>query len=81
MTEILMNKHRVKKRFKRYLSHNAGTGLDTGHRDMAVSEDEMRIRWCITWHYRKYDRHWSFDRDACNTCGTTGEEIHPYLHK
>jgi hypothetical protein len=79
--EINMNKHRVKKKYKRYWQHGAraGTGLDTAHRPQDVSEDEMRIRWCITWHYNT--DHWSLMQERCKTCGTTGEEIHPFLSR
>ena len=77
-----MNKHRVKKKYKRYWQHaaRAGTGLDTAHRPQDVSEDEMRIRWCLTWHYPEYAKHWSLMKDMCNTCGTTGEEIYALEH-
>lgn len=79
MTEINMNKHRVKKKYKRY--HNnaalAGTGRDTAHREMAISEDEMRIRWCITWHHD----HWDWALQMCKKCGTTYEEKYPFTGK
>lgn len=34
-----------RKAYKRYMSHNAGTGLDTAHRDMAISEEEFAANW------------------------------------
>jgi hypothetical protein len=43
--EINMNKTRVKKRFKRYGQHRAGTGYDTAHRDLDVSEEEFARNW------------------------------------
>ena len=70
--EINMNKHRVKKKFKRYLSHNAGTGKDTGHRDMTVSEDDLRLNWCRTFHTPE---DWSFELSRCTKCGSTQQEF------
>lgn len=54
--EINMNKTRVKKKFKRYLTHNAGTGRDTGHRDMNVSEEEFAANWERTFGRKDEDR-------------------------
>jgi hypothetical protein len=58
-------------RIKRYLSHNAGTGKDTGHREMTVSENRMARNWCATFGHK----HWDWALDMCLDCGTTGEEI------
>jgi hypothetical protein len=78
MTEILMNKTRVKKRFKRYGQHRAGTGHDTAHRDMEISDEQMTIRWCYAWHFCR-PAHWDFAMQVCKTCGTTYEAIYPLL--
>jgi hypothetical protein len=43
--EINMNKTRVKKKYKKYLGHLAGTGKDTGHREMTISEEEFAKNW------------------------------------
>jgi hypothetical protein len=53
--EINMNKTKVKKKFKRYLSHNAGTGRDTGHREMNISEEQMAVNWCQTFGHKFVD--------------------------
>ena len=53
--EINMNKTRVKKKYKKYLGHLAGTGKDTGHREMEISEDQLAANWCQTFGHRFID--------------------------
>jgi len=50
--EINMNKTRVKKKYKKYLGHLAGTGRDTGHREMEISEQQMADNWCAVFGHR-----------------------------
>ena len=52
--EINMNKTRVKKKYKRYWKHGAraGTGQDTAHREMEISEEKMADNWCHTFGHR-----------------------------
>jgi len=59
------------RKYKRYLSHNAGTGRDTMPRDLAVSEQEFARNWCATFGHKRMDR----DREVCLDCGMTGEQI------
>lgn len=61
--EINMNKHRVKKKFKRMLGHLAGTGRDTGHRDVA-DEQQFADNWCYSFGHRFVP-----DWPVCLTCG------------
>lgn len=62
-----------RKRFKRYMSHNAGTGLDTGHREMDISDVDMAKNWCQTFGHKRLvtpeDRYTEW---RCLDCGATG---------
>lgn len=42
----------MSKRFKRYFSHTAGTGQDTGHREVVVSESKFADNWCQTFGHK-----------------------------
>lgn len=58
------------RKFKRYLSHNAGTGRDTMPRDLAVSEQAFARNWCTTFGHKR----WDMETDSCRDCGMTREE-------
>ena len=59
------------RKYKRYLSHNAGTGKDTMPRDLAVSEQEFARNWCATFGHKRVD----IVRQTCLDCGFPLEHI------
>ena len=66
----------ARRKFKRYLSHNVGTGRDTHPRDLAVSEETFARNWCATFGHKRWDN----QLEICRDCGMTAEELFAKEH-